>query len=56
MNSVDQANINKQCEILKKRITSMVLKENSKGLNSHETLLKQAAIRQYYRLNHQAHR
>ena len=43
----------KQNEILKKRISSMVLKEISRGLSRNETLLKQASIRQLYAINHQ---
>jgi len=48
--------IAKQHEILKKRISSMVLKETSKGLSRNETLLKQASIRQLFAMNHQANK
>ena len=57
MTPTELSNVNRQCEILKKRISRMILKENSIGLNSHEILLKQAAIRQFYQLSHlQLHR
>lgn len=56
MSLSDRSNFAKQHEILKKRISKMLLKENSKGLNSHENLVKQMAIKQYYALNHHSHK
>lgn len=57
MTSYDHVNFTRQNEILKKRISSMLLKEYTKGLDSNEIYIKRAAIKQLYTmLNHQSHR
>jgi|GEM_PF-1410473 hypothetical protein len=56
MTSFEHANHNRQSEILKKRLSNIILKENSKGLSSHEAYIKRAAIRQLVEMNHQYHR
>lgn len=57
MTSYDHVNFTRQNEILKKRISSMLLKEYTKGLDSNEIYIKRATIKQLYTmLNHQSHR